>query len=497
MFLNETITEKRTLEKFFSRFRQNITGHGHKFETPYGKKPLVYADWTASGRLYRPIEEKLQHTFGPYVGNTHSESNLTGSAMTCSYNEAKNIIKKHVNAGNDDAICCTSSGMTGAILKLQRIMGLKISSRLRNHVNINSELKPVVFVTHMEHHSNQTCWMETIADVEIISPDDNGNVDLEHFATLLKKYKEHPFKIASVISCSNVTGVFTPYHQMAEMIHKEGGLCFVDFAASAPYTDINMHSENKEQYLDAIFFSPHKFLGGPGSTGVLIFNKMLYDPASGPEQPGGGTITWTDPWGNYRFYDDVEIREDGGTPPFLQTIKAALAVKLKEEMKPEMMMKREKELLPQVFKRLRKIKGLHILADNIEERLCMFSFYIEGLHYNLGVRLLNDRFGIQVRGGCSCAGTYAHYLLGVSKNKSKKIFNQVVNDDLSMKPGWIRFSLHPTVTDEEVNYILDSINQTAENFESWSKDYEYDKHSNSFSHKSGMNYERSMVVDWF
>ena len=484
-------------EKAFEKFRSNTIGYGREFRTPFGIKKMIYADWTASGRLYKPIEDRISDTMGPFVGNTHTETNVTGSLMTLAYMKAKQIIKEHVNASADDAIISTGSGMTGAILKLQRMLGLKLPSRLRDYVKIPDELRPVVFITHMEHHSNQTTWLETIADVEIIKPDENGLVDTGSLKILLKKHKNRKIKIASITSCSNVTGIFTPYYEIAEIIHEHGGWCFVDFACSAPYINIDMHPPAEAQKLDAIFFSPHKFLGGPGSSGILIFDRQLYDNHFSPDQPGGGTVKWTNPWGEHSFYDDLELREDGGTPPFLQTIKAALCVKLKEEMKPELMVKREEEIMNRVFERMKNISGLHLLAENIKERLAVISFYIEGMHYNLGVKLLNDRFGIQVRGGCSCAGTYGHYLLHVSKRKSKKITQMIEHDDLSAKPGWIRMSLHPMMTDEEINFTLDAIEELAESHGKWGEDYKYDAHNNCFIHNSLPGDEKQMAEDWF
>lgn len=483
-----------SLEKYFEPFRNNIVGIDQDFDSPFGRKKIIYTDWTASGRLYGPIEEKILKDFGPFVANTHTETSVTGTAMTKAYHEARKIIKKHVNANQNDVLLTAGSGMTGAINKFQRILGLKIPESIKEYTNIPDEIRPVVFVTHMEHHSNQTSWLETIADVVVIPPNDDVLVCLETFAKIVNKHRDRPIKIAAITGCSNVTGIQTPYHEIAKLMHKNDGLCFVDFACSAPYIAIDMHPEEEGAHLDAIFFSPHKFLGGPGTSGVLIFNNNLYKNTI-PDNPGGGTVSWTNPWGNHKYIDDIETREDGGTPGFLQTIRTALSIRLKEKMGVENILKREHELLNIVFEKLNEIPNLKILAPQTQDRLAVISFYIDDLHFNLGVKLLNDRFGIQTRGGCSCAGTYGHYLLHVDQETSNNITCEIDGGDLTHKPGWIRMSFNPTSTDAEAIYVCDALIQLAENFPLWSEDYKYNSKSNEFFHKNEVVDDK--MENWF
>lgn len=486
-----------SLEQYFEKFRKEIVGIDQTFETPYGIKKIVYADWTASGRLYRPIEDKMLNDFGPYVANTHTETTFSGSAMTMAYHEARQIIKRHVNAGKDCALIAEGTGMTGVINKFQRILGLKVSENLRELADaIPEEKKPIVFITHMEHHSNQTSWLETIADVEIIPCDEDGLVDYDSLNKLLDKYRYKELKIASVTSCSNVTGIQPDYYKIAKIMHQNGGVCFVDFACSAPYVNIDMRPEDPEAHLDAIFFSPHKFLGGPGTSGVLIFHKSLYKNMI-PDNPGGGTVNWTNPWGEHRYLEDIETREDGGTPGFLQTIRIALAVQLKEEMGVKQIHDREKEIIADVFESLLPVENLNMLAEQHNNRLGIFSFYIDDLHYNLGVKLLNDRFGIQTRGGCSCAGTYGHFLLHVDQNQSKELLEKMDQGCLIERPGWIRMSIHPTTTDQEVSFMCEAIKELAAHHKDWAKDYSYDVATNEFLHKSFVSGEKGLVRQWF
>ncbi|WP_394233802.1 aminotransferase class V-fold PLP-dependent enzyme [Niallia oryzisoli] len=476
---SKTFRYAETLEEYFQPFRSHVIGLNQEFDSPFGKKKIIYADWTASGRLYQPIEEKITVDFGPFMANTHTESNITSSMMTGLYNQSRKIIKEHVNADQHDVVILDGFGMTSVVNKLQRILGLRVPEMWRNHLQLPERERPVIFMTSMEHHSNQTSWLETLGEVKLIKQDKEGKVDIHHLEQLLTVYEDRRLKIGSFTACSNVTGIQTPYHKLAKLMHQHGGLCFVDFAASAPYVEINMHPEDPLEKLDAIFFSPHKFLGGPGTSGVLVFDSRMYANKV-PDHPGGGTVLWTNPWGEHKYLDSIEMREDGGTPGILQSIRTALCLNLKSKMGINNMLKREKEQLRLLFSQLEKLPEVHILAGNIKDRIGIVSFNIENLHYNLIVRLLNDRYGIQVRGGCSCAGTYGHYLLHIDQAASKQIVEKISHGDLSAKPGWVRFSLHPIMTDEEILIFTQAIKDIIANKDEWKKDYVYDPASNDY-----------------
>ncbi|NND62767.1 MAG: aminotransferase class V-fold PLP-dependent enzyme, partial [Flavobacteriaceae bacterium] len=445
---------------------------------------------------YRPIEDKMLNEFGPFVANTHTQTTASGTAMTNAYHLARSIIKKHVNANENDVLITTGTGMTGAINKFQRILGLKVPEQIKDYFEIKDEDRPIVFVSHMEHHSNQTSWLETIAKVIVIPCNEEGLFCLENFKQLLKEYKDaKALKIASITSCSNVTGIKTPYYEVAKLMHKNDGLCFVDFACSAPYIDINIHPEDPEAYLDAVFISPHKFLGGPGSSGVLLFNKKLYRNLV-PDCPGGGTVTWTNPWGSHKYIDDIEEREDGGTPGFLQVIRTSLAIKLKEKMGVDKMLAREEEILHYFFGRIKPIKEISILAGEHEDRLGVISFNIGALNFDLAVKILNDRFGIQARGGCSCAGTYGHYLLEIDQKKSESIQIDVESGKIFMRPGWVRVSIHPTTTNEEIEYVCDSLIDVAKNWKEYGDEYRFE--DGKYIHHSLLGRsDTAFSKDWF
>lgn len=492
------VLQKTKLESYFQEFRENIIGNNGLINLPNGEqKRIIYTDWTASGRMYKEIEDKLINEIYPFVANTHTDTNSTGQALTHAYHYAQKIIKKHVNAGENDVIITADSGMTGVINKLQRILGFKVHERFKATIQLEECDIPIVFITHMEHHSNQTSWLETIAEVEIIRPNSDGLPDLNHLKELLAKYSDRKVKIASVTAASNVTGIQVDYHGIAEVMHASEGLCFVDFACAAPYVTINMHPENDARKLDAIFFSPHKFLGGPGTSGVLVFNKSLYTNSI-PDHPGGGTVTWTNPWKEHSFVDSVEEREDGGTPGFLQTIRTALCIRLKDKMGVQNMLAREEELKEIVFDYFDQIPKLHLLANDCREnRLGIFSFYIDGLHFNKVVKLLNDKFGVQTRGGCSCAGTYGHYLLNIDIDLSHELIHEISSGNCSNKPGWVRMSIHPTMTNQEMVFVCEAIKDIALNYKNYLVDYDFSAATGKITRKDENGISDRMVEAWF
>lgn len=471
-----------SLETHFAPFRRGIIGVDQEVALSDGRSvPLIYADWIASGRLYDPIEQYLQKAVGPWVANTHTESTLTGATMTRAYRQARDTIKGHVGANEEDCLFLAGFGMTAAINKLQRILGLRLPE---GAVRAAGADRPLVVITHMEHHSNQITWEECDVDTVILPRDDKtGLSDLAALQDILDTHRERKLKIGAFTAGSNVTGILTPVHTMARMLHRAGGYCFVDYAAAAPYVDICMHPSDPEERLDAVAFSPHKFLGGPGGPGVLLLNRALYHRRI-PDTPGGGTVLWTTPFGTHRYLDEIELREDGGTPGFLQAIRAALAIRVKEAMGPVHMLAREKELMELLLKKLRGESQVYLLEPQNMDRLGILSFYAPGEHHNLIVRLLNDRFGIQVRGGCSCAGTYGHVLFNIDQGGSGRITDMIDQGDLTEKPGWIRISLHPTMTNAEVERIGQAVCETIRHYADWQKDYVFHPETGDFTHQS-------------
>jgi len=467
----------------FERLAEEVVGRDLRITTPYGQRRALYADWTASGRLFEPIEQRLLRLVGPWMANVHSEGSATGRAMSAATTAARRILRRHVGARDDDVLLPTGTGATGAVNKLQRLLGWRVPSGFIGAAVVPPRRRPLVLVTHMEHHSNHISWLECEADVVVIPPTADGLVDVDAIPAILARHPERSTRVAAVTACSNVTGIHVPVHEIAARMHAAGGLCFVDYACSAPYVDIDMNPPDPARALDAIYFSPHKFLGGPGACGVLALKRALYTAAV-PDHPGGGTVRWTDPWGGRRYVDDVEEREDGGTPAILQLIRAGMAAQLKEAMGVEAMAARERAQCALVFDRLEGLPGVTVLAGAQRERLPIFSLCIEDCPHDLAVRLLDDRFGVQARGGCSCAGTYGHHLLGMDAARSRAITRRIDAGDLAAKPGWTRLSFHPVTSDAELHLACTAVAAVARHWRAWRHDYARASGSGKWEHRS-------------
>ncbi len=455
--------------------RKQIIGNNIVFPTPFGDRHLLYADYTASGRGVTFIEEKIRNILAAY-GNTHTEDDYSGQYLTTLLHQAEKRIKEIVNAGEHGKIIMTGSGATGALKKLQEIIGVYIPPTTKDNLyqtirtsshkpqQIIESLEkncPVVFIGPYEHHTNELMWREAHAEVIITRLDKNGKIDLQDLEQKLSdtRYKKRK-KFASFSAGSNVTGIRTAVYDIARICHRHDTFIFFDFAAVAPYITINMNYD-AESYFDAIFFSPHKFLGGPGTCGVLVFNERIYRKDLPPTTAGGGTVVYVG-YKNHDFSEDIETREKAGTPPILQAIKAALVLELKEKIGIETIEDVERTYTRYFIDRLKKNKHVELLGDIApDERVSIISFNIRHndriLHPRLVAKLLNDLFGIQSRAGCSCAGPYGHILLGIDHQTSEKYRKFIVQGCEGIKPGWVRVNIHYTLSQKDLDYLIHAI----------------------------------------
>ena len=493
----------------FELLRSQIIGADAPVATPFGERLMVYADYTASGRCLDLVEKYLQNIQRNYA-NTHTEDDISGRSMTQLLKQAEQAIKDSVNAGPGGRIICVGNGATGAIDKLQQIIGVALPPATRLNLTVLlrdllgeaaderftaylQEHQPVVFVGPYEHHSNEITWRENLATVVEVNLAADGGIDLGHLEHLLQDPAyQGRMRIGSFSAASNVTGMRTPVPEIAALLHAHGALACFDYAASAPYVRIDMNPPPEahpgDASLDAVFISPHKFLGGPGSSGVLVFNQRLYHSELPPSVSAGGTVDYVGPDGQ-DFIADIEEREKAGTPGVLQVLKAGLAFQIKDAIGVEAIEAREGELLRHCFEGWRDNPNIEILGNpDPERRIGIVSFNLRDhrgryLHPKFVTTLLNDLFGIQTRAGCSCAGPYGHRLLDIDHDKSEQYRKWVHKGYGGIKPGWCRISLHYTMDDAEIDYILDAVAFVAGYGYRFLPLYDFDLHSGAWSHK--------------
>jgi selenocysteine lyase/cysteine desulfurase len=493
----------------FEFLRSQVIGADAPVTTPFGERLMVYADYTASGRCLDLVEKYIQNIQRNYA-NTHTEDDISGRSMTCLLEQAERAIKDSVNAGPDGCIVSVGSGATGAIDKLQQIIGVALPPATRQNLKAMlrgllgdaaddrfteylHQRQPVVFVGPYEHHSNEISWRENLASVVEVNLAADGGTDLAHLERLLQEPEyQGRMRIGSFSAASNVTGMLTPVHEIAALLHAHGALACFDYAASAPYVDIDMNPP-PDRYpgdasLDAVFISPHKFLGGPGSTGVLVFNRRIYHSELPPSVSAGGTVDYVGP-DSQDFIADIEEREKAGTPGVLQILKAGLAFQIKDAIGVTAIERREHELLQRSFDHWRAHPGIEILGNpDPVRRIGIISFNLMSpggryLHPKFVTTLLNDLFGIQSRAGCSCAGPYGHRLLGIGHDQSEQYRKWIHKGFCGIKPGWCRISLHYVMDDVEVDYICDAVAFVAEQGHRFLPLYDFDLNSGAWTHK--------------
>ncbi|MFX1252843.1 MAG: aminotransferase class V-fold PLP-dependent enzyme [Promethearchaeota archaeon] len=492
----------------FEFLRNEIIGNDFFYETPFGRRLLTYTDYTASGRSLKFIEKYLLYIQKSYA-NTHTEDDVTGRHMTRLLHKAEELIKKSLNAEKNCYIIPNGTGATGAIAKVQEILGIYIPSATKDRLNslidqfieedeskkkligdIKSYIEkkqPVIFVGPYEHHSNDIMWREALGEVIEIDLTPEGFLDLDDLEKKVSdpRYKDR-YKIGSFSAASNVTGLMSPVYDVTRILHKYNAIACFDFAASGPYVKIDMNKDD-ESYLDAIFLSPHKFLGGPGSSGILVINKRLYRTDLAPTFAAGGTVDYVSSFA-YDFSKDVETREKPGTPGVLQIIKAALSISLKDIIDIDKIEEKEREYIHRAFEYFSKNPNIQVLGNqDPDKRVAIFSLLIKHknkyLHPKLATKLLNDLFGIQSRAGCSCAGPYGHRLLNIGTDLSMKYREVIESGCQSIKPGWLRVNFHYTMSEADFKFVCQAIDFIATNGYLFIPQYKMNIQTGMWSHK--------------
>jgi len=496
--------------------RNEIIGGNKKFKTPYGERVITYADYTASGKTLKFIEKYLIE-IQKYYANSHTEDDITGELMTKLVNKSEKIIKEELNASSNCSVIATGTGATGAIVAFSKIIGLYMAPATKKMMleqASNGELKnmmrdlfsgkdkektPVVFIGPYEHHSNILIWRESLAEVVEIGLNDNGFLDLLDLEKKVSDPKhDGRVKIGSFSAASNITGVKTEVYEVAKILHKYNSLACFDFAASAPYIEINMNKD-KESYFDAVYLSPHKFIGGPGSSGILVINSKLYDLNIPPTEVGGGTVDYVSEFG-HDYLKDIEEREKAGTPGILQIMKAALSMQLKREIGLDVIEEIEEKYINKFIKRFANNENIEILGPlDSKRKIAIISFMIKYedryLHPRFITTLLNDLFGIQSRAGCSCAGPYGHKLLGIDAERSKQFRGIIQKGVNSLKPGWVRVNLHYSMSEEVVDFLFDAIEFVSKYAYLFLQEYSVDIKSGAWTNKE--NAEQVSIISDF
>ncbi|MEX2962353.1 aminotransferase class V-fold PLP-dependent enzyme [Microbulbifer sp. TYP-18] len=454
-------------EALLARIRSSVIGERQPLSTPFGVRPLIYADYTASGRSLSFIEDTIRTQVLPWYANTHTETSATGRRTNGFREQARASVRRSVNADQEYAVIFCGSGATAGVNRLVDSLGMRPAHYDRfgaENPQIPEQLRPVVFIGPYEHHSNDLPWRESIADVVTIPQDEHGAVDLGALHEALQRYRERPLRVGSFSAASNVTGIRTDVDAVTRLLREHGALSFWDYAAAGPYIAIDVTGDGDSTRKDALFLSPHKFVGGPGTPGILVVRKSLL-PQEFPAVTGGGTVSWVGP-DKHTYLPAGERREEAGTPAIVESIRAGLVFELKDMVGAEEIEARERHWLQRAFGRWRDNPNIEILGGTEMPRVGIVSLHIlrdgRPLHHGFVVALLNDLFGIQVRGGCSCAGPYGHYLLHLTPEQSESLEKVVSAGESLLKPGWVRLNFNYFLDQETADYLLEAVELIAE-----------------------------------
>ena len=488
------------MSDLIERIRSSVIGADTAFETPFGLRRLTYADYTASGRSLGFVEDFVRESVLPMYANTHTETSGTGLQTTRFREEARDVIRRCVGASRaEHAVIFAGSGSTGAIDRLVSILGIRIPAGLDDRYGLSSSIpsdeRPVVFVGPYEHHSNELPWRESIADVVEIHEDADGHVDLTDLEARLVEYARRPLRIGSFSAASNVTGIISDTSAISSLLHRHGALSFWDFAAAAPYVGIEMRSpaSHGDDYKDAVFISPHKFIGGPGTPGVLVVRRDLLANRV-PAVPGGGTVAYVSE-DHHRYVTDPEHREEGGTPAIVESIRAGLVFALKEQVGTDEIRRREDDFIRRAIDSWSENPAIRVLGNPAADRLSIVSFVVRApahlgqeryLHHNFVVAVLNDLLGIQARGGCSCAGPYGHRLLGIDLETSRRFETEILAGCEIVKPGWVRINFNYFISEEEFSFLVDAVHLVAEKGWRLLPQYRFGAATGSWHHREGL-----------
>ncbi len=449
--------------------RHGLIGDNITLPTAFGPKTLLYADYVASGRALRQVETFVLDNILPYYANAHTEASFCGAYMTRLREDARRTIAELVNAGPDCHVIFAGSGATAGFNKIVRL--LEISERVVAGERI------VVLIGPYEHHSNILPWRESGADVVEVPERADGGFDLGALEDALRAAAGADLVIGSFSAASNVTGIITDPDPVTRMLKRSGALAIWDYACAAPYLPMNM-TPAADCAKDAIVFSPHKFPGGPGASGVFVIRDTIVRRMI-PTAPGGGSVSFVSPW-DHTYSSSVEAREEAGTPDCIGDIRAALVMLIKEAVGVDAILARDEELRLKALDAWRDVPQIQLLGQHPAViALPIFSFQVRDasgapFHHQLFTRMLSDIHGIQVRGGCACAGPYAHRLLFIDETTSASLQQKLRAGQETERPGWVRLNLSYLHSDAQVEKIISAVSDLARTCSEWQSAYTVD-----------------------
>jgi selenocysteine lyase/cysteine desulfurase len=476
-------------ENLVDRIRASVIGDDTVLDGPFGGRRMVYADYTASGRALTFVESFIREEVLPLYANTHTEASATGLQMTRLREEARRLIHRSVGGSREDVVLFCGTGATGAIDKLVQVLGLRIPSALDDRYRLSERIpeveRPVVFVGPYEHHSNELPWRESIADVVVIGLDAEGGVDLDQLEEELRRYRGRLFKLGSFSAASNVTGVVTDVDRVSVLLHRHGALAAWDYASAGPYLPIEMNpSSHRLAYKDAVFLSPHKFVGGPGTPGVLVAKRSLFRNEV-PSVPAGGTIAFVSP-SDHSYHPDPEVREEAGTPAIVESIRAGLAFALKDAVGTDEIRRREQDFARRALDSWRENPRIELLGNLERERLAIVTFALRHprglLHSNFVAAALSDLFGIQARSGCFCAGPYLHRVHGIDERWSSAMHDEVKRGYHGAKLAFVRVGFNYFTSETVFDYVVRAVHFLADHGWKLLPLYEFDPRSGLWRH---------------
>ena len=468
-------SQNSLFERFASELRQEtldslrhgLIGHEARVDGPYGPKRMVYADYVASGRALVQIETFVLNHVLPVYANSHTEASFVGGQMTQARREARDIIRQCCNAAKEHAVIFTGSGATQGINRIVHLMGLR--EQVAHGAN------PLVLIGPYEHHSNILPWRESGAEVIELPESTCGGPCLTALEDVLAEHSDRPI-FGSFSAASNVTGILTDVNAVTCRLKRAGAKAIWDFAGGGPYLPIDL-CPSEDALIDAIVLSPHKFVGGPQASGVLILRHDAVRETK-PTYPGGGTVRFVSPDG-HDYATSVEDREEAGTPNVIGDLRAALCLMVKRDIGQDRICERNESNVRKILKAWSDAGNIELLGHVGCPRLPICSFRIRDgagghVHHQLVTRMLSDRYGIQARGGCACAGPYVHRLLEIGREASKKMRDAILSGREIEKPGFTRLNLSYLASDEDVAFILRSVSELSRHASVWAQAYRAD-----------------------